>query len=487
MTFADLLPLLPIIIVAACAVVVMLQAAFHRSHALAAGLTVLGLALALATLPLAAGHGPRQITPLIIVDAYAVFFTGLICWASLAATLLAYDYLKPRSGRREEFYVLLLLATLGTLVLVSSNHFASLFLGLEILSVALYALIAYRRPDPAGIEAGLKYLVLAAASAAFLLFGMALTYAASGALDFASIAQIRSETASEWMIVSAGLTLMIVGFGFKLALAPFHLWTPDVYQGAPAPVAAFIATVSKGAMFVVLLRLFRHSHLEPSDAVLLVLAIIAAASMFAGNLLALLQTNVKRMLAYSSIAHLGYLLVALLAGNPLADTAVVFYLTAYFITMLGAFGVVGILSGTDRDAEAMSDYQGLAWRRPWLAASMTAMLLSLAGIPLTAGFLGKFYVLSAGAASSLWWLVLILVVNSAIGLFYYLRLMIVMFALPAEAASAAASDDASSLLARRRTPLGDRTLAALTILVVWLGVDPALLIRNIIHLTFGNN
>jgi NADH-quinone oxidoreductase subunit N len=270
---------------------------------------------------------------------------------------------------------------------------------------------------------------------------------------------------------------MIVGIGFKLALVPFHLWTPDVYQGAPAPSAAFIATASKGAMFVVLLRLFRQVNLDPSSPVLQVFVVIAVASMFTGNLLALLQSNVKRMLAYSSIAHLGYLLVAFLASGPLAGAAVAYYLVAYFVTMLGAFGVVGVLAGSDRDADALSDYQGLAWRRPRLAAVMTAMLLSLAGIPLTAGFVGKFYVLAAGAASRLWWLVLILVVNSAIGLFYYLRVMIAMFAPAAEAALHGAPT--SDVRAQRAgtLPVAGLTLGALTLLVLWLGVDPSTWIR----------
>ncbi len=397
MTAADLLSLLPMIVVSVTVVVVMLAAAFCRSHGLAATLTATGLLVSLVLMLFPAIRAPRQITPLVIVDAYAVFFGGLICVAALAVALQAYDYLKPRGRRPEEFYVLLLLATLGSLVLVSSNHFASFFLGLEILSVALYAMIAYQRTSPFGIEAGLKYLVLAATSAAFLLFGMALIYADSGTLSFASVVRLHPTPAASGLVLPAGLALMIVGIGFKLALAPFHLWTPDVYQGAPVPATAFIATVSKGAMFAVLLRLFRQLNFEPPHPVLLVLAIIAVVSMFAGNLLALRQTNVKRMLAYSSIAHLGYLLVALLASGPLADAAVAFYLTAYFVTMLGALGVVAVLSDKDRDAESLSDYQGLAWRRPWLAAVMTACMLSLAGIPLTAGFIGKFLLLQVPA------------------------------------------------------------------------------------------
>jgi len=487
MILSDLPALLPIIIVAVAAVVVMLSAAFHRSHVLAAAITVIALAAVVATLPIAASRAPRQITPLAIVDAFAIFYMGLICAASLAVALFAYDYWKSRTQRPEEFYVLLLLATLGSLVLVSASHFASFFLGLEILSVALYALIAYRRPSLVGIEAGLKYLVLAATSAAFLLFGMALVYAESGALSFAEIARACSAPGTSTAILLAGFALMIVGIGFKLALVPFHLWTPDVYQGAPAPVTAFIATVSKGAMFAVLLRLFRQLNLEADSPVLLAFAVIAVASMFAGNLLALLQENVKRILAYSSIAHLGYLLVAFLASGPLADAAVAYYLTAYVITTLGAFGVVGMLSEGNRDADRLTDYHGLAWRRPWPAAVMTTMLLSLAGIPLTAGFVGKFYILAAGTSSRLWWLVLILVVNSAIGLFYYLRVMIVMFAPAASTPLRVLAEDDLPHQKVWALPLVNITLIVLTIAVVWLGVDPTPLIRTITGLVLGEN
>ena len=342
---------------------------------------------------------------------------------------------------------------------------ASFFLGLEVLSVALYALIGYERANSLGVEAALKYLVLAAASAAFLLFGMSLLYAESGDLGFAGIA--KAYAAHSAVVLPAGLALLVVGIGFKLAVVPFHLWTPDVYQGAPAPVTALIATVSKGAMFALLLRLFRQLAPEPNSPAMFVFVMIAIASMFAGNLLALLQDNVKRMLAYSSIAHLGYLLVAFLAAGPLRDQAVAYYLTAYFVTTLGAFGVVTILSGTERDADRLADYRGLAWRRPWAALVMTAMLLSLAGIPLTAGFIGKFYVIAAGAASQMWMLLVILVINSAIGLFYYLRVVATMF-MPAGALA----------VTKPPMPLAAFALAVLTLLLVLFGIAPSLLLRD---------
>jgi NADH-quinone oxidoreductase subunit N len=278
-------------------------------------------------------------------------------------------------------------------------------------------------------------------------------------------------------LLLGGMAMMIVGLGFKLAVVPFHLWTPDVYEGAPAPVTAILATVSKGGVFVLLLRLFAGVDLSTHPSLFAVFGLIAVASMLIGNLLALRQNNVKRILAYSSIAHLGYLLVAFLAGGVLATTAVTFYLVAYFVTTLSAFGVVTMLSGAERDADALDDYRGLFWRRPWLAAVLAGSLFSLAGIPLTGGFVAKFYVLTAGVGSALWWLVIILVVGSAIGLYYYLRVIVVMYQQPLpheERPTLAASLSlAASLL-----------LTLLTFILVWLGIYPTPLL-DIIRAALG--
>jgi NADH-quinone oxidoreductase subunit N len=232
------------------------------------------------------------------------------------------------------------------------------------------------------LEAGIKYLILASASAAFLLFGMALIYADVGAMEFSSIREL-SLSGSGLALLLPGIVLTVTGIGFKLGVAPFHLWTPDVYQGAPAPVAAFVATTSKSAMVALLLRYFYLSGALQYRPVFLVFSIIAIASMFAGHLLAMQQRNVKRMLAYLSIAHFGYILVAFLAGGTLAIGAVSFYLVAYTVTILVAFGIVTVLSGSGRDADDLEDYRGLFWRRPVIASAFTAALLSLAGIPAT--------------------------------------------------------------------------------------------------------
>jgi NADH-quinone oxidoreductase subunit N len=274
----------------------------------------------------------------------------------------------------------------------------------------------------------------------------------------------------------AGLALIAAGVAFKLALVPFHMWTPDVYEGAPAPITAFIATVSKGAMLALLLRYFLAAGAYQSQPITFALSLVAVMTILVGNLLALLQDNVKRILAYSSIAQLGYLLVGFLAFGAMAAEAVAYYLAAYFVTMLGAFGVVTVLSGgvPGQDSGSLVDYAGLFWRRPWLAGVFTAMLLSLAGIPLTMGFIGKFYVLAAAIGASLWLPVIVLVVGSAISLYYYLRIIAAMCA-----GDSSTSYDKEISPAAPVSLAESITLAALTGLLIGLGVYPALLVPSL--------
>jgi NADH-quinone oxidoreductase subunit N len=474
MTYSDLVAMAPLVVLALTIVALMMAIAFHRSHGLTAGLALTGLGLALASIVAAWRAAPRAVTPLLAIDGYALFYAGLFLVATLGVTVLAYGYMERQGGYREEFYPLLLLATLGATVLAASNHFASLYLGLEILSVSLYGLIAYLVDRQRSIEAGVKYLVLAAASAAFLLFGVALIYADQGTMAFDLIqwSPTIAGGATHSVLLLVGLAMIVVGVGFKLAVVPFHLWTPDVYEGAPAPITAFVATVSKGGVVAVLLRLFARVDLAVYPSLFAALGLIAAASMLAGNLLALLQNNVKRVLAYSSIAHLGYLLVAILAGGSLAIRVAAFYLAAYFAATMGAFGAVTVLSGRERDAELLDDYRGLFWRRPGLAVILAASLLSLAGIPLTAGFVGEFYVLRAGVGSALWWLVIVLVVSSVIGLYYYLRIIVAMLVQPGPEEKAVWVGPALPLT-------GGVTLAVLGLVVLWLGVYPTPLLKLI--------
>ena len=471
MNTEGLTALLPFIILSLTAIVVMLAISVRRNHLLTVVLTLTGIALTLASISVVLCQVPRDVTLLIKIDLYALFFLCLILIGTFAVTAISYAYFEGRSGEREEFYLLLLLATLGAMVLTAATHFASLFLGIELLSVSLYALTAYHRHSLRSTEAGVKYLTLAAVSSAILLFGMALVYAGTGSMAFTIIASRIGSPTSYNLLLTAGLAMALAGLGFKLAVVPFHFWTPDVYEGAPAPVTAFVATISKGAVFAVLLRIFTSINIHEQPALILIMSIVAIASMFVGNLLALQQNNVKRILAYSSISHLGYLLVTLLASGPMAIAAAAFYLVAYFITTIGAFGVVSMLSSKDRDADRIDDYRGLAWRNPWLAAVFSAMLFSLAGIPLTAGFVGKFYAVSAGAESSLWALVIVLVINSALGLFYYLRIIAELFERTAEQAAEPAVPSSA---------FGNAVLACLMLLLIWLGVYPGPMIEIIV-------
>ena len=438
MSYLDFIALLPILTLAGFALITMLQVAFFRRLDTAAVLCGGGCIATLGSVCVASSVAPRSVTPLLIIDGYGLFYAGLIAIATAVVTALSYGYVLKQNVEREEceeYFVLLLLAALGAVVLTAAGHFVSFFLGLELITISLYGLIGYFRTRRRPIEAAVKYLILSAASSAFLLFGMALMYFETGTMEFARLGTAMTAVTNANHMFVTGTAMTLVALGFKLAVAPFHMWTPDVYEGAPAPVTAFIATVSKGAVFALLLRYFTLVNSGHNPALWYALSLIAVVSMFTGNLLALLQQNVKRILAYSSIAHLGYLLVAFLATGPLAVEAVTFYLVAYFVMTLGAFGVVSILTqpagGKDareaaRDADNLEDYRGLFWTRPWLSASLTLMLLSLAGIPLTVGFLGKFYVIAAGVQASLWLLVIALVANSVIGLFYYLRIVVVM-------------------------------------------------------------
>jgi NADH-quinone oxidoreductase subunit N len=479
MNTADVLALLPLLTIATTAGAVMIAIAIRRNHKVVAILSLVGIATALASLGLATAAAPRQITSLLLLDSYARLYMALLLAAAGFAFLFGYEYLKLRRERPEEFYLLGLLATTGAMVLVSSRHFVSFFLGLELLSIALYSLIAYTRTESSSIEAGIKYLVLAASSSAALLFGFALMYAESGSMELSQFSALMaaSSRSAHTLPLLTGLMLALTGVGFKLAVVPFQLWTPDVYEGAPLPVTAFIATVSKAGIFAFLLRWF-HVHDAGLAGVLgLILTLIAIASMLTGNLLALLQTNVKRILAYSSIAHMGYLLVAMLAGGTLGAPAATYYLAAYVATILSAFGLMTVLSGPQHEAASIEAYRGLFWRRPLLAAAFTTTLLSLAGIPLTAGFLGKFYVIAAGASQSRWLLLFTLVASSTIGLFYYLRIVAVMYAQPKDAAF-----DGESTAPPLSLPAGF-ALVILTAVIALLGIYPTPLWGFIVEAT----
>lgn len=470
MSGADLTALLPLLVMGGAVLAVTLAVAAFRGPGPPVALAVAGTVLALASLWPAAAVTPRQVTPLVVIDGFALYFISLVLAATLAVLLLSPGYLRNRPGPAGPYYLLLLLAAFGAMAVVVSDHFASFILGLETLSMALLGLIAYARASERSVEAGVKYLILVGLSSALLLFGIGLLYLVCGSLSFAGIAAALArggiDNGPGNAVVLLAFALLAAGIGFKLSLVPFHMWAPDVYQGAPAPVAGFLAVVSKGAVFALLLRLGRDVPLSSGGAGTMIEA-IAITTILVGNLLALLQDNLKRLLAYSSIAHFGYLLLALLAGGALGVEAAAYYLAAYAVMTLGAFGVVTVLSvgSGAQDVEELSAYRGLMGRRPTLAAVLALMLLALAGMPLTMGFFAKLYIVMAGIRGGWWPAVAALVAGSVIGLFYYLRVVAVMAATtPAEAAPLPWSWG------------GGLVLAVLAGALVWLGVAPAPLI-----------
>ncbi len=464
MSASDLQALLPLMILGGTALAVMLAAAFHQGHGTAVGVTLAGLVATFASLFRVA---PQRVGELLAVDSYALFFFGLIVAVALVVTGFSHGYLSRFHLKPEEYYMLLVLATLGSCILAASTHFASFFLGLELLSVSLYVMIGYVFRRTTSMEAAVKFLILAAASSAFLLFGMALLYAELGSMSFERLADgLQEGVAVRKTAVISGIVLMLTGIGFKLAVVPFHWWTPDIYQGAPAPVGGFVATASKGAMVALLFRFFGDFSAYHGSTVFTVFSVVAVASMTAGNLLALRQGNLKRILAYSSIAHLGYVLVAFLAGGDRAIEAATFYITVYAIATLAAFGLLAALSTRDGEPELLDDFTGLAWQRPWLALVLAATLLSLIGLPLTGGFWGKFLIIAAGVKSGLWVLVVLLALNSALGLYYYLRILI---------AACQNTGTPSSLPAVGRC--GSMLLGVLSLLTLALGVYPAPLLQ----------
>ncbi len=427
----QLIALSPLLIAGLTVVVVMLSIAWRRSHFFNATLAVIGLNLALFSVYFVAQNGPLDVTPLLRVDGYAMFYTALVVVASLATCTFSYPWLSGYPDNREEFYLLVLIAAMGGILLACANHLVALFLGIELLSLPLFGLIGYAWRQKRALEASIKYMVLSAAASSFLLFGMALLYAQTGSLSFSAMGQIPGDGMAQPPLILAGLGMMIVALGFKLSLVPFQLWTPDVYQGAPAPVAAFLATAGKIAIFAVLIRFFLYAPVADSEAVRLLLSVIAVCSILFGNLMALSQSNIKRLLGYSSIAHLGYLLVALIAlrGHHLALETLGIYLAGYLFSNLGVLGVVSLMSSpySGEDTDSLFSYRGLFWHKPLLSTVMTIMMLSLAGIPLTLGFIGKFYVIAVGVGAGLWWLTSVVVLGSAIGLYYYLRVMVSLF------------------------------------------------------------
>ncbi len=363
------------------------------------------------------------------VDGFATFFRVLVIAAGMLVTLVSFNYLRREGEEGGEYYALLLYSVAGQSIMVSASELIVLFIGLEISSISSYVLAGYLRREKLGNEAAAKYFLLGSFATAFLLYGIALIYGATGTTHLNGIAEVLSNPrmAPAGMMTGTAAALMLVGFAFKVSAAPFQVWAPDVYQGAPAPVTAFLAAGPKAAAFAVLLRVFMTAFAPIADRWVAVLWSVSLLTMIVGNFAALTQTNIKRLLAYSSIAHAGYVLVALTAHSESGTAAAMFYLAVYVFMNIGAFAVVAYFARKGERYVEIDDLAGLGVRQPAVAALFTVILLSLIGVPPTGGFFGKFYIFKAALEAHLGWLTVLGLLNSAVAAYYYLRLIVVMY------------------------------------------------------------
>ncbi|MCJ8338998.1 MAG: NADH-quinone oxidoreductase subunit N [Pseudomonadales bacterium] len=477
---------LPWIVISATALIVMLLTAIKRDHLYISIITSLGLFIAMIVQTIKIETTAYE-NNLISINSTVALLSALLILLALLLSSLLYPWLKKAQEPSEEYYLLFLLATQGALIVAASSHFASFFLGLELMSLSLVAMVAYVDKSSKALEAGIKYFVLSALASAFMLMAIAIIYLYSGTLNFSEILtqlssnQVVAENGNN-LVLSTAIVLLLVGVAFKLSLAPCHLWVADLFEGAPLASAAFLATLAKAAIFILLIRLFEDTHWYQQSSVITILSMIAAASMLIGNLLALLQNNILRLLAYSSIAHFGYILLALLAiapssplaeQNNLSNEAAIFYLIAYLVTVLGIFAILMLLIDNQQLKDfKICSFKGLFWHSPGTAMVLAVLLLSLAGIPLTIGFVGKFYLTLAAVNSQLWWLLAVLIVSSIIGLFYYLRIILSMLEKTEQQGNTAPA-----------SILNIAILALISLAVIGLGVFPgqmALVIQRIV-------
>jgi NADH-quinone oxidoreductase subunit N len=442
----NLMPIVPEILVLATALVVLVVGLFlrkGRGHQTGHGLSWLAwlalagvLGAAAATYYLWDGLADPALQDMLVADGYAMFLNLVILAAAALAILFSVEYVRRTGLAQGEYYTLLLLSTGGMMLMAGAINLVTIFLALEILSIALYILVGLNRAEQRSAEAALKYLLLGAFASAFLLYGMALVYGQTGTTSLAGIREIiRSQNAQSPALLLVGLGLMIAGFGFKVSLVPFHLWTPDVYVGAPTSVTAFMSVGAKVAGFAALGRVALYAFGGLRGDWQWVLAGLAALTMTVGNLAALRQTNIKRMLAYSGIAQAGYILTGLAAGNELGTAGALFYLFAYAFTNVAAFAVViavarwyeGSHGGLPpHQGESLEAYAGLAEKKPGLAVAMSVFMLSLTGLPPLAGFVGKLYVFGGAVQGGLTWLAIVGVINSVVSAYYYLRIVVEM-------------------------------------------------------------
>ncbi len=466
-TWVDILPL---VLLAGGGFIVFCLGGFWkgRPHGLLFGMA-LATAIAAGAATLWFRPEQTQFLKMVETSGYGRFFTFLLTLITTLSLLFAYQYAKLRGFGGDEFYGLLLMSGLGMILVASAVHWLVFFLGLETLSLSLYVLIAIHKRQPASNEAGLKYFMMGAVASAFLTFGIAMVYAATGKMDILQSlsANVQAVTSPAMLL---GLSLILIGIGFKISMVPFHLWTPDVYQGAPSPVTAFLAAGSKVALFSALLRFaYYYSGSTSWNYYVFVFWILAFLTMAVGNITALAQVRVKRLLAYSSIAQMGYLLMTLLAVRQSGASAIMFYLTVYALMDLGAFGTLATLSAQEEDLDILDDFKGLAYVHPWRSALLTVCLVSLAGLPPTAGFIGKFILFRAVLQAHFVVLAVLGIVTVILSIYFYFKIIVVLFMQPTERKPVSPDLDLFARIAG----------IAVLVAILWLGLLPTSLLSII--------
>jgi NADH-quinone oxidoreductase subunit N len=417
----------------------------RREHLAFVGLA--GVVITLVSAILLWGSDVTGFQGMAVLDNLTLFATLVIGYATGLVLLESIDYLKRRGMESGEFYILVLFAAAGMVIMAGANDLIVVFLGLETMSLALYVLAGFFRTEIQAGEASMKYFLLGAFASGFFLYGIALIYGATASTNLDKIGAAVKAGAGRDPLLLIGFALLLVGFGFKISAVPFHMWTADVYEGAPTSVTAFIATGSKAAAFAALLRLLLESLRPLQGEWTWLFWVLAVLSMTLGNVVAIAQQNLKRLLAYSSIAHVGYMLVGIVAGGGLGGGSVLFYLLVYTFTTAGAFGIILLLERSGEEAVGIGDTAGLATRHPLAALALALFLLSLVGIPPTAGFVGKFYLFGAAVRSGYVWLAVIGVLNSAVAAYYYLRLIVFMYMREPEGAPTVLAPSFSGALA----------------------------------------
>jgi len=430
-TFSDLnlIVIAPELIIAVTGMVVLLAGLFiqRKRNLWLALLSLAGLIVAMVPVIGLWGQERVGLKGMAVADRFALFLSGVFIVVAALTVLASVAYRPIREADRGEYYALVLFATAGMMLMAAGTNLVVLFLGLETFSIALYILAGFLRPQEAAEESALKYFLMGAFASGFLLYGIALVFGATGTFGLREIAGYIAETGLRSPMLLLGVGLILVGFGFKIAMAPFHMWTPDVYEGAPTTVTGFMAAGTKAAGFAALLRVLVEAFPALQADWVPLLAALSVVTMTLGNVVALWQGNIKRMLAYSSIAHAGYILIAVAAATPDALSAAIFYLLVYSLMNLGAFGVVVALGRRGREFVEIRDFSGLGTKQPALALAMSVFMISLAGFPPTAGFVGKFYIFRAAVEAGLAWLALIGVLNSVVSVYYYLRVVVLMY------------------------------------------------------------